>query len=225
MNVKSSLLLKRSTTQESVVDHLRDLILHQHFKPGERLVQSDLAEQLGVSRTPIREALHKLAAEGLVEFSAYKGASVAEFSIEDLDKIYNVRIALEGYAAYLAAQEIDEVELLFLENLLVKMKAALEEGNHEDLLQLNRKFHTRIYSISGQPRLFELITNHLDLAEVYRQIFVNLDHARIEMVSHEEVLLALRRGDAAGAERLTRMHLRRTASTITQFLLSRDEPG
>ena len=76
------------TVHESVVDYMRGLILNGRLTPGERLVQSELAEQLGVSRTPIREALHKLAAEGLVTLSSYKGAAVADFSVSELEEIY-----------------------------------------------------------------------------------------------------------------------------------------
>ena len=76
--------------QESAVDHLRRLILTRQLEPGQRLVQSELAEQLGISRTPIREALHKLASEGLVVFSSYKGASVVDFSAADLIAIAGV---------------------------------------------------------------------------------------------------------------------------------------
>lgn len=216
-DLTSNLLLERSTTQESVVDRLRYSILNHHFKSGERLVQDDLARQLGVSRTPIREAFHQLAAEGLVTMSAYRGASVADFSISELEEIYAIRIAMEGYAAYLAAERIQPSELQELEEILARMKVVLEEGDQQKLLQLNRTFHTGIYAAAKKHRLYDLILNYLDLAEIYRRIFVSLEHARADLVKHEEILLALRNRDADRAQRLTRSHLKRTAETLTEF--------
>jgi DNA-binding GntR family transcriptional regulator len=194
------------------------LILNHYFKSGERLVQDDLARQLGVSRTPVREAFHQLAAEGLVTISAYRGASVVDFSISELEEIYSIRIALEGYAAYLAAQRIQPSELQELEEILARMKVVLQEGDEQKLLQLNRTFHTGIYAAAKKRRLYDLIINYLDLAEIYRRIFVSLEHARAELVKHEKILLALRNRDADRAQRLTRSHLRRTAETLTEFL-------
>jgi DNA-binding GntR family transcriptional regulator len=218
--LEESLVFHRSTTQDNVVDQLRRLILSHYFKPNERLLQNHLAELLGVSRTPVREALVKLASEGLVVFSPYKGASVVDFSIEDLNEIYSVRIALESYAAYLAAQRITEKQLDHLRDLLTKMSAALIEGDQHELLQLNRRFHFGIYSAANERRLLELINNYFDQAEVYRRIFVNLDHSREEMVKHQEVLVALGNHNSELAEKLTRSHLRRTAEKLTEYFHS-----
>ena len=112
------------TAQESVATRLRHLILSRELRPGERLVQSKLAEQLGVSRTPIREALHSLESDGLVKLSPHKGASVADLSISDLENIYNIRIAIEGYGAYLAAQSITDEDLERLKALVRRMRKA-----------------------------------------------------------------------------------------------------
>ena len=149
--------------------------------------------------------------------SAYRGASVTDFSISELEEIYSIRIALEGYAAYLAAQRIQPSELQNLEEILARMKVVLEEGDPQKLLQLNRTFHTGIYAAAKKRRLYDLIINYLDLAEIYRRIFVSLEHARAELVKHEEVLLALRNRDAERAQRLTVSHLKRTAETLTEF--------
>ncbi len=214
-----NLVLVRQTTQESVVDHLRTLILRRQLKPGERLVQSDLAEELGVSRTPIREALHTLATEGLVSISSYKGASVANFSVVELEEIYNVRIALEGYAAYLATQHITEEELQHMEDLLQQKVEALQQADHTRALELNRKLYTILYKATRQQRLYELIMNHLDLSELYRRMYFIVKHLHADTVAeHKELLEILRQGDAEGAEQHTRISLQQTASSLTNFL-------
>ena len=218
--IEEGLLIDRSTIQDNVVDQLRSLILNHYFKPNQRLRQIELAELLGVSRTPIREALVKLASEGLITFSPYKGASVAEFSVEDLNEIYSVRIALESYAAYLAAERISDEQIDELDRLLLQMRRVLETRDSQSLLKLNRQFHTGIYSAAREKRLLDLINSYIDQAEVYRRIFVNLEDSREEMVKHEEILIALRAHDSQRAEERTRFHLLRTVGELTDFLNS-----
>jgi DNA-binding GntR family transcriptional regulator len=218
-NDVDSLVLTRQTTHESVVDHIRTLILSRKFKPGDRLVQSDLAEEFGVSRTPIREALHNLASEGLVSFSAYKGATVADFSLVELEEIYTVRIALESYAAYLAAQYITEEELQQMLALLEQTEEALQQADHLRMLQLNREFHAILYNASRQSRLYEMIIIHLDLSDMYRRLYFTVEHLYANTVpEHQELLELLRRGDSEGAEQHTRVNLQQTASVLINFL-------
>jgi DNA-binding GntR family transcriptional regulator len=218
-NDVDTLVLARQTTQESVVDHIRNLILSRKFKPGDRLVQSDLADEFGVSRTPIREALHNLASEGLVSFSAYKGATVADFSLVELEEIYTVRIALESYAAYLAAQYITEEELQQMQGLLKQTEDAYQQADHLRMLQLNREFHAILYHASRQNRLYEMIINHLDLSDMYRRLYFTVEHLYANTITeHQELLEILRRGDSEDAEQHTRYHLQQTASALVNFL-------
>jgi DNA-binding GntR family transcriptional regulator len=217
-------LILHQTIQESVADYIRARIMAREYRPGERLVQDELAEQLGVSRTPIREALQKLASEGYVVLSPHRGASVADFSLEELEEIYSVRIGLESYAAYLAAQRITEEELGELEAHLRKMDRVNERGDVKQLIRLNRGFHVAIYAAARQPRLYDLIINYLDLAERYRRIFHSLtNRAEHTVDEHQELFDALRCHDAELATRLTREHLEQTASALVAALLKREE--
>lgn len=211
----TDLTLSRQTAQESVADRIRVLILGGQLKPGQRIPQGEFAQKLGVSSTPLREALHKLQSEGLITLSAHRGASVTNFSETDLQEIYQVRIALEGYAAYLAAQRITNEEIEALEKILTTMEPILKQGDKIKLLELNRKFHTGIYKASKQQRLCDLISNYIDLAGVYRRILVNLMPA--EMVNHREVLITLRNRDSVAAELLTRAHLQKTLTDLLSF--------
>lgn len=211
--------LVRHTTQETVVDHLRTLILTRTLKPGTRLVQSTLAEELGVSRTPIREALHKLDSEGLVTISAYKGATVTDFSLQELREIYCVRIALEGYAAYLAAQQVSETDLKGLEVLVAQMEKLFRQGARVKLLEVNREFYRTLYAIPGQSRLHKMIMKHMDLANVYRRMAFTLDSLYTTTVpDHQELLAELRHGHAQAVEHLTRIGLEKTAEALIQML-------
>lgn len=212
-------LLARHTTQESVVDYLRTLILSHQFSPGERLVQSELAEDLGVSRTPVREALHQLASEGLVAISAYKGAFVNDFSLKELEEIYCVRIALEGYAARLATQHITEDDFRQLNSLVRQMNEIFQLEDRLQLLEVNREFYSSLYTIPKQQRLYDMIMQHLDLSNVYRRMAFSLDRLYMGTVAnHEELLAVLRRRDANMAEYLTRLWLQNTSDMLISLL-------
>jgi DNA-binding GntR family transcriptional regulator len=215
-----------NTTQESVAHRLRQLIVSRELRPGERIVQSDLAEQFGVSRTPIREALHKLASDGLITLSPHKGASVADFSLLELEGIYSIRIAIEGYGAFLAAREITDADLAKLAVLLDRMGEVFQEGDRWRLLEVNREFYAELYAVAGQPRLYDLIMKHLDMADLYRRMAFAIDHYYGHtIVDHEELLGALRKRDPKAAERITRIQLENTLSSLLTFLTVEQPSG
>lgn len=207
--------LKARSMPESIADRIRTLILNHQLGPGERLVQDDLAEQLGVSRTPIREALHALAADGLVVLSPYKGASVAAFSVEDLKDLYSIRIPLEGYGAYLATQQITPEEVETLHGLVDEMRAVFYEGNRWRLLDVNRNFYATFYALTGRPQLYDLIMKYLNMAGLYRRMAFAMDdlYGRT-LTEHLELLAVVEKGDAEEAERLTRAYLERIVATL-----------
>lgn len=190
---------------ESVADLIRHLILSRQLQSGERLVQSQLAERLGVSRTPVREALQKLASEGLVTFSPYKGASVAEFSSSELEDIYSIRIALEGFCARLAAPLVTDEQLEKLEALFNRMKEQYLRGDRLQLLVANREFYSVLFAVPGQPRLYELTMKYLDMADVYRRMALAQElYFKHIIDGHEKLLATLRMRDPEAVERLLR---------------------
>lgn len=178
-------------------------------------MQSELAEQLGVSRTPIREALYQLASDGLVVLSPHKGASVADFSLEDLTDIYSIRIPLEGYGAYLATQNIRPEDLIQLQTLVDQMKELYQHGDRWQLLEVNREFYATFYVSAGRKRLYDLIMRHLDMAGLYRRMaFTVEDHYAGTVTEHTELLDLVKQGDALEVERRTRAGLEQTVATL-----------
>ncbi|MGC8874119.1 MAG: GntR family transcriptional regulator [Chloroflexia bacterium] len=214
-NLPDEPALVHQTIQASVVERLRQMILSRRLLPGQRLAQDELARLLGVSRTPIREALHRLASEGLVTLSPYRGASVANFSVADLEEIYAVRLALESYAARLAAQSITEQELDRLEDLLHVMQHAFEQHNFNLLLEAHHEFHATLYAASKKQRLSSLASQYLKLTDVYQRMALSLGRgAKDPVVEHGEILEALRRRDAEQVEQMIRTHLRMTVEEL-----------
>jgi DNA-binding GntR family transcriptional regulator len=120
-NLRIDASLAFQTREEFVAHRLREAILVGQLKPGDRLDQNEIAELLGVSRSPVREALRTLAAEGLVDVFPHRGAAVAELSVDELEEIFLIRRTLEGMAARLSALSMDDNEIAELETILEEM--------------------------------------------------------------------------------------------------------
>lgn len=216
---KTEFDLNHQTMHESAADRIRELILTGRLEPGERLAQSQLAEQLGISRTPVREALQKLASEGLVSFSPYKGAFVAEFSQSELDDIYSIRIALEGYCVRLAASQITDAQLERLDSIFDQMMEEYERGDRWQLLTVNREFYAVLYAIPDQPLLYALTMKYLDMANLYRRMALAQDsYFRRIIDGHEDLLASLRERDAEGVERVLRAQMEEIREMLQEVI-------
>ncbi len=209
------LKFKVQTVQEAVVNYLRNQILTGQLKRGQRLVQDEISEQLGVSRTPIREALNQLAHEGLVRVSTYKGATVANFSTSELIDVYTVRIALESYAAYLAALQVTDEQLIHLDTLMQYMGKAFHQKDFENLLNAHQEFHAGIYIIAGRQSMYELILRYLELSNVYQRMALSMGRGASDpIIEHVELLDTLRQRDPEAAGNLIRHHLETTMKEL-----------
>ncbi|NMO92882.1 GntR family transcriptional regulator [Actinomycetospora sp. TBRC 11914] len=190
---------------------LRDAILRGELAPGAHLGEVDLAERLGVSRTPVREALSRLAAEGLVEAHAHRGARVVSFSADDLDGLFDVRLALEPRATARAATRVTADDLDALEDLARRMLAVGAPGADQDLdalVGLNRDFHARLLAAADAPALSAALANVVH-APVVLRTFHAYDPASLarSLAHHAELVAALRAGDADWASAVMRSHL------------------
>lgn len=221
-NHSSSFSFSLKTVPEAIVEHLRQLIVNGDLKPGQRLVQDELAESLGVSRTPVREALNRLAHEGWVTISKYKGAIVTEFSPNDLEEIYTVRCALESYAVSLAAETITENELDQLASYLADMSTAFQTQQFEKLLEAHQLFHMAIYKVSGKQRMIELIGNYMDQSMAYQRIALGFGRGASDPISeHSRIYQALKQHDVNEANHQMQVHLRLTAKEIKELVSSK----
>jgi DNA-binding GntR family transcriptional regulator len=208
----------RDAGQESepagILERLRDLILTGEYGPDERLVEEQLAERLGVSRTPVRQALTMLEAEGLVEIAPHRGATVCSFSIEDVWDIYDLRAVMEGHAARRAAGRIEGGELSRLRELTGEMEGLLTGrfDDHEEeirtLVGLNQEFHGIIVEASRNRRLQRLINRTVEIPLMFKAFFWYTPHERvISNHYHRQILEALEKGDADRAEIIMREHV------------------
>jgi len=200
------------TMQEIVYDTIRDAILNGRYRPGERLVADELAKEIGVSRMPVREALHRLEATGLVTLTPHRGAVVNELSESEIIEIYHIRGVLDGLATRLAAPHLARADYDRLHVILDGMAAAVKAKDLDRVLRVNRDFHQFIWQAARAPRLHSLLENLYVASQRFRNISVLLP-GRLEQLTHEHrrIAQALARGDAARAERFAIQHHEGTA--------------
>lgn len=212
---------KHKTQTDWVVQILRDAIIKGEMKPGEKLRQEGLAQNLGISPTPIREAFRRLEVEGLLVHLPHKGVRVVEFSIEDAEEVCLIRSVLEGLATRLAVQGLnaDARDSLAdrLASLQDEMEACLGEGNHERLAELHEEYHMSLYNAANSPRLLQLITI-FRLNYPQDTLWVIPGRAEDSMHEHRDLLDSVREGDAQLAETLVRMHLERSMIALVDHL-------
>ncbi len=216
---------KYRTMQEIAYDAIRDGILAGRHAPGQRLIADDLAKELGVSRMPVREALHRLEVAGLVTITPHRGAVVSELSEAECVEIYHVRAVLDGLATRLATPNLSDADHARLAALLADMEAGVSAKDVRRVLNVNREFHVVIWSAARAPRLRELLENLYDSSQRFRNISV-LIPGRLDQITYEHRLIAeaLARGDAAAAERHANEHHEGTARRLLAAMDGRRAP-
>ncbi len=189
--------LPPSTTAQHALDRLRRAIVAGELVPGQRVVQEDVAERLGVSIAPVREALRVLEQEGQVSYAPRRGYLVTELRIEDLEEIYELRQLLEERAARQALPALDEDGLERVALAAQDCLIAAEAGDVAAELEANRRFHFGLLESSGRPHIMRSIRLLWDSTEAYRALYYNSPEERREAVAaHERILAAVRSGSA-----------------------------
>lgn len=211
----------RRTAQEQVVENLRHAILGGVLEAGTPLVLSELSDRLGVSRTPIREAMRDLAAEGLVDFDSYRSAVVHTPTVDEAREIYELRLTLDPLAARKAIVQITNEELDAAGAMCREMSETDDVGRW---VELNREFHGLLLDAARSPRLTRIITGLRNSAAIQVALSLKDSSSEIERSNHdhEEILAAFRERDAEQAEALTVRHLRRTLELIERYEASTD---
>lgn len=203
---------------------LRDAIFEKRLPPGSRLSVPDMAERLGISRSPVREAVARLAHEGLVKMVPNKGGVVAELGIDDLLEIYELREILEGLAASLAAARVNDESLGQLRNLYERHVQVVEAGRTDEHMALDMAFHRLTRELTGNRRLLYTLDR---LQGQIRLAMSTTQQSRGGMAQavaeHQVILNALATRDPVRAENAAREHIRRLRRDL-QVASRSDEP-
>lgn len=204
----SQVRIDHGSSVAKVVQYVRDAIVAGDLWPNQRLVETDLATQLGMSRTPVREAIRELSRLGLVRIVRNRGTYVLPVDSKELQEIYATRSVLEGWAAGLAAAEIPTTVIDELEGLNQKMGQLLVAGQYSDLIPLNDEFHRRLYEHCGNDLLRELIANLVERTPAVRRALWRSKQVMSSSVkTHAELIRALRARDSELAEKIVRSHI------------------
>jgi DNA-binding GntR family transcriptional regulator len=187
---------------------IREAIIDGRLEPGQRLKEEELARELGISRTPIREALLMLQAEGLVDAIPNRGAMVRVHTPEDLDDLYQLRALLEGYAARRAATRITDEEVEVLRASCDRFDGLDADKALRELVRENMFFHSTILDIAGSGRLASMVRRVIELPLVYKSyIWYSPDQQRISVHYHRQIVTALAARDAERAELVMKEHV------------------
>ena len=186
--------------REVVCETLRDAIRKGKLKPGERLMESQLAEDLGVSRTPVREAIRKLELEGYVIMMPRRGTYVANLSIRDVNEVFEIRTSLDSLASGLAAERITDEELERLQRLLVAIGGYIEENDMDKIVECDTEFHDLLYQASRNSRLVGIIFNLREQLTRFRSTSMAFPgRLKATLEEHRRIVEAIAQGDVAEA--------------------------
>lgn len=218
-------LPERRSLGQHVYSHLRQAILRGDLQPGSRLVESRLAEAFGISRTPVREGIHKLEREHLVRQGPSGGFFVVGLTRQEIQETFGIRSVLESYAARLAALQHQEKELVPLDAKIHEYQDCMDRGDFGCLLKVNTQFHDHLYALSRSPRLIKMINDLRDQIYRFRQVLLKSEEwARVSNEDHLRMIDFIRRRDAEGVERLVREHILRGQDVVLDdFALQESE--
>lgn len=212
-----------STLEEKVYNILEDQILSQKLRAGDSVTEMKLSKELGVSRTPVREALQRLDREGLIKLRPNKGAVVVGISERDLIDIYKIRTRLEGLAARIAAENADETLIRQLSDNIELTEFYMSKGNIEKLKDLDSDFHDIIYSYCQSRILGKTLSELHRYIVCYRKLSLSVK-GRLErsLAEHREIVEAIKKGDADGADSLMSAHVELALSNLLTIIQNKD---
>ena len=210
--------------RDVVFNTLREAILKGELKPGERLMELQLAAKLGVSRTPIREAIRMLEQEGLAVTIPRKGAEVAKMTEKDMEDVLQIRDALDELAASIACEQMTKEQLDTLTETMHEFEESTKSKDLKKIAAADVQFHDIIYQATGNPKLVNMLNNLREQMYRYRLEYIkDEDKRQILQLEHEKILAALRLRHMAEAKAVARGHIDNQEITVLKNLKERKE--
>jgi len=203
----------------ALYERIKQLILDQKVAPGDPLPEEELARTFGVSRTPVHEALVRMEKDRLVVLRPFKGASVRKLTIEDVQELFQIREALEGVVARLAAESLDEAQLPLIEKNCTLLAKHGQTGDSQAFFETAREFHWILLRGVHNHRIQEILANIRDQLSVVRKYLLNNpDKVAADLQDHPRILTAIRRHDPDEAEQIMRRHIRAMRGALAGVL-------
>ena len=201
--------------REVIFNTIREAIIMGELKPGQRLMEVHLAEKMGVSRTPVREAIRKLELEGLVNMVPRKGAHVAGLSTKDIMDVLEVRASLDSLATGLCAQRIKDEELAELEHIHTQFIKYVGKDNLQGSIKKDVEFHDIIYRASRNDKLIQIANNLREQVHRFRVIYMKDYSSFYDIIEeHKKILDSIKAKDSDGAMSAAKNHINNQETTI-----------
>jgi DNA-binding GntR family transcriptional regulator len=205
--------------REVIFNTIRDAIIMGELKPGERLMEVQLAEKMGVSRTPVREAIRKLELEGLVDMLARRGAQVADLSVKDIMDVLEVRASLDGLATALSAVRITPDEIKELNHVNSQFINFVEKENLQGTIKKDVEFHDIIYRSSRNEKLIQIANNLREQIHRFRVIYLKDFSSTKEIIKeHNDILEAIQNKNSDQSRILAQNHIKKQEESIVNSL-------
>jgi DNA-binding GntR family transcriptional regulator len=227
LSLRTTSSKKEMPVRERIYEYLKSAILSDRIHPGERLAEEHLAKEMGVSRTPVREALHKLESEGLIKALETRGFIVSKDSREEVEELFDMRAILEGYGLRVISEKVSENLLEQLNGFIGKAEDALRRKQIREVFKWNTQFHDTLHRILAEKkRLHRLLVNVRKYVLRYRENTLQYpDGGRRALDGHRKIVMALRLKDPDLCERVMREHIQEAKEDALQFLFGRTQEG
>ena len=209
--------------RDVVFNTLREAILKGDLKPGERLMELQLASKLGVSRTPIREAIRMLEQEGLAVTTPRKGAEVAKMTLKDMEDVLEIRASLDEFASQLATVRITEEQLMRLKQRKQDFENSVKSGNVKMIAEADVEFHDVIYEATNNPKLVTMLNNLREQIYRYRIEYLKDSATYPTLIKeHEEIYQSLLERNAESALKATMVHVENQATAVKEVIIRQE---
>jgi DNA-binding GntR family transcriptional regulator len=227
LSLRTTSSKKEMPVRERAYEYLKSAILSDRIHPGERLAEEHLAKEMGVSRTPVREALHKLESEGLIKALETRGFIVSKDSREEVEELFDMRAILEGYGLRVISEKVSENLLEQLNGFIEKAEDALRRKQIREVSKWNTQFHDTLHRmLAEKKRLHRLLVNVRKYVLRYRENTLQYpDGGRRALDGHRKIVMALRLKDPDLCERVMREHIQEAKEDALQFLFGRTQEG
>jgi len=208
------------TVRDAAFERLRNAILKGHFKPGERLVESQIAEEMGISRTPIREAIRRLETEKLVVNLPRKGVVVAPLDMSQVKEIFAIRAALEGLAVKLAMENFNHEIIKEMEDILKEMQKGIKSQDLDQIVECNTRFHDCIIKTAGSSKLFEMLQNIKEQIQRFRHSSLSVEgRPQIALEEHICILNHIKEKNTTNAQKMMEQHIENAGKALSEKIL------
>ncbi len=211
-------VIQKKTLHEEIANNLRELIMSGELQEGDKIKEDELCSSMGISKTPLREALRVLSVEGLIKLVPNRGSFVSTPTFEEISEMFDVMSVLEGACARAAAEKMGEKDFATLEKLHEKLEKNYRRKAQREYIRINNQYHTSVQEIAGNRTLNQIVNGLRQKILLYRYKSLNLPERFAQSIQeHRDLLEAFRKKDPKKAETLMRRHLKKQCDALEKL--------